>query len=219
MASTCQDIATRALRKLGVLRAGAEPKAADAASALASLTSYYMECVTGGAFGRVVNIPLSTAGTVTAGGNQHINILVDDAVTVDLPSTLPVWHWVTWMPCRDYGWGLNVPLGGSDGNNVPPDKSVVMVTDKYTPATRATYVYDGTVQLWMRIDNLILTNEAPLSARNSDGLAALLAVRMADEFGDSALSPLTLQAANRYKLAMVTNYGSSECGGYSLGLM
>lgn len=217
MAVTCRDIATRALRKLGVIRAGAEPKAADAADALASLQSYYMECVTGGAFGRVVNIPLSTAGTVTAGGNQHINVLVDDTVTVDLPSTLPTYHWDTWEPCRDYGWGLNVPFGGTDGDNVPPDKSVVMVTDKFTPATRAVYVYDGTVQLWMRVDTLTDNDEAPLSARNSDGLSALLAFRLADEFGDGSLSALTIQAANRYKLAMVMSYGTGECGSYTLG--
>lgn len=219
MATTCSDIVRRALRKLGVLRAGADPKAADAADGLLSLQSYYMECVTGGAFGRVVNIPLSTAGTVTAGGNQHINVLVDETVTVDLPATLPTYHWDTWMPCRDYGWGLNVPLGGTDGDNVPPDKSVVMVTDRYDASRRATYVYDGTVQLWMRIDTLVLTDEAPLSARDSDGLAALLAMRMADEFGDTSLSPLTVQAANRYKLAMVTSYGASPCNGYSLGAM
>lgn len=193
-----------------MLRSGAEPKAADAADALASLQSYYMECVTGGAFGRVVNIPLSTAGTVTAGGNQHINVLTDEAVSVELPSVLPTWHWDTWMPCRDYGWGLNVPLGGTDGDNVPPDKSVVSVTTQYGD-TRATYVYDRPVQRWLRIDLITDNDEAPLSARNPDGLAALLAVRLADEFGDSSLSPLTLQAANRYKLAMVTNYGGADC--------
>lgn len=216
MAVTCRETVTRALKKLGVLRSSGEPKASDAADGLASLQSFYMESVTGGAFGRVFNVPISAAGTVTAGGNQHINILTEEAVEVDLPSTLPMYHWDTWRPCRDYGWGLNVPLGNDTGENVPRDKSVVMVTDKYDATRRATYVYDGTVQLWMRIDTLDLNDEAPLSARSPDGLAALLAVRIADEFGDSTLSPLTLQAANKYKRDMVTNFGNADnyCGAY-----
>lgn len=212
--ATSRDIAMRAFRKLGVLRAGAEPKAADADEALSSLQSYYMECVTGGAFGRVVNIPVSTAGTVTAGPNQHINVLTADAVSIDLPSTVPYAHWDTWMPCRDYGWGLNVPLGADGGENVPQDRAVVSITTEYGE-TRATYVYDGTVQRWMRIDTLDLNEEAPLSARNSDGLSALLAVRMADQYGDGNLSQLTLRAANRYQLAMVTHYSNGDhCAGH-----
>lgn len=210
MAVTCRTTVTRALRKLGVLRSSGEPTAADAASGLASLQSFYMECISGGAFGRVFNVPISAAGTVTAGGNQHINILTADEVDVDLPATVPMYHWDTWRPCRDYGWGLNVPLGNDTGENVPRDKSVVSVTTQYGE-TRATYVYDSPIQRWLRIDSLDLNDEAPLSARSPDGLAALLAVRMADEFGDSTLSPLTLQAANKYKRDLVTNFG---VGGY-----
>lgn len=208
MAKTANDIATLALKKLGVLRGGGEPKAADAADALASLQSYYMECVTGGAFGRVYNVVMSSAGTVTAGGNQHFNVTTEDEVTVDLPATLPACHWDTWMPCRDYGWGLNVPLGSDQNVVVPKDKSVVMVTDQYGDS-RATYLYDGTVQRWMRIDTLAGTDEAPLSARNPDGLASLLAARISDLFG-LEVSPLTFQSANKFRMQMVTNYGNAE---------
>lgn len=215
MAVTVGDTVNLAFRKLGVVRAGGEAKAADAADALSALVSFYMECVTGGAFGRVWSVPVSTAGTIEATGNQHINVVTEDTVTVDLPSTVPAHYWDTWMPCRDYGWGLNVPLGADPNVRMPRDKAVVMITDQVGTG-RATYVYDAPVQRWMRIDALVLTDEAPLSARNADGLASVLATRIADQFGDSQLSRITLMSANRYRLALVNSYGSADddCGGW-----
>lgn len=213
MVETVRDIATKAARKLGILRAGGELKAADAQDMLASLTSFYQECVNVGTFGRVSDVPISAAYTGTAGVNQHINVLTADTVTITLPKTVPYYYWDTWMPCRDYGWGLNVPLGGDTGANVPPDKSVVRITSEFN-AGRASYVYDGTVQRWMRFDNLELEDEAPLSARGADGLAAVLAERVADEFGQETLSPLTMRAANRYRVALVTHHGSYGCDVY-----
>jgi hypothetical protein len=209
MASTVRDICTMALRKLGVLRAGGEMKAADAEDARVSLQSFYMECVTQGTFGRVFSVVMSAANTVTAGGNQHFNITTEDTVTVDLPSTLSANHWETWRPCRDYGWGLNVPVGADQNVITPRDKSVVMVTNEFAD-TRATYIYDDTIQRWMRIDTLALTDEAPLSARSVDGLSAVMALRLVDYFGDSLISPATVQAAKQYRVALVTNFGVAD---------
>lgn len=210
MPHTARDVAALALRKLGVLRAGAEPKAADAAEALASLSSFYEECITSGAFGRVANIPVTIGGDATSGVNQHINVLTEDEVNIDLPTVVPYYHWDTWMRCRDYGWGLNVPLGPDNGDNVPPDKSVVRVTDQFGTG-RATYIYDSPIQRWVRIDALTLNDEPPLSARSLDGLASVIAVRLADQFG-SQLSATTVQSANRYQSALVHNYGMGhEC--------
>lgn len=211
MPKTVRDTATLALKKLGVLRAGGEPKAADAADAAASLQSFYMECITQGTFGRVYNVSMTAAGTVTPSGNQHVNVLTEDAVSIDLPASVPACYWETWRPCRDYGWGLNVPFGTDTGVTVPRDKAVVMVTDQFGD-TRATYVYDGTVQRWLRVDEMGLTDEAPLSARSPDGLASVLALRLTDLFGDGMLSPITVQSANRYKTALVTNYGNGGDG-------
>lgn len=213
MAKTCRDTATLALKKLGVLRAGGEPQAADGADALSSLQSFYMECISQGTFGRVYNVQMSSAGTITPGGNQHINVLTEDAVSIDLPSSLPANCWDNWRPERDYGWGLNIPFAADPNIVVPRDKSVVMVTDQYGDS-RATYLYDGTVQRWLRVDVLTDNDEAPLSARSPDGLASVLAVRMTDQFGAEMLSPVTMQSANRYKVALVSNFGNAdECYG------
>ena len=206
---TARDVITLSLKKIGVLRSGGEATSSDAADALASLASFYQEIIANGVCGRIQNIPVSRTGSATTGVNQHINVLTDDEVSLQLPATVAYDYWHTWRPCRDYGWGLNVPLGGDDGYNVPRDKSVVRVTDQFGPA-RATYIYDGTVQRWLRLDTLGLTDEAPLSARGFDGLASVLAIRLTELFGADLASPVTVQSANRYKLALVTNYGSEE---------
>jgi len=211
MATTARDTITSALKKLGVLRAGGSAKGGDAGDALASLSSWYQELITNGTCGVVRNVPISSSLDATTGFNQHINVLTDDEVDLKLPSTVQYEYWDTYEPCRDYGWGLNVPLGGTSGMNVPPDKSVVRITDQFGPG-RATYIYDGTVQRWMRIDALTLDDEAPLSARGPDGLASVLAVRLVDEYGDALLSPATIQSANKYRLALVQNYNGGDCG-------
>lgn len=205
---TARDVINLSLKKIGVLRSGGEASASDAADALASLASLYEEWISQGSFGRVRDVVVNVAGEATAYPSVHINEMVD-GVTIDLPSVVPYDYWYTWRPYRDYGWGLNVPLGGDDGNNVPRDKSVVRITSSEN-TTRATYIYDGTIQRWMRIDNLTLTDEAPLSARGFDGLASVLAIRLTELFGSELAGPQTLRSANRYSVALVTNYGNEE---------
>ena len=213
MPSSVRDVVTTALRKLGVLRSGGVPSTGDAEDARLSLQSWYAECIDSGTFGRVQNIPVSRTGSVTPYPNQHVSVLTNDSVTVTPPSTGAYDCWNTWMPYRDYGWGKNVPLGGDSGYNVPRDKSVVMVTYQESApdaAQRLVYVYDGTIQRWMRTDTLTLDDEAPLSARGFDGLSSLLAIRLTDQFGEELLGAASVRSANRYKLALVTNYGNDE---------
>lgn len=210
---TARDIIQMALKKIGVLRAGGQASAADAEDARLSLQSLYAEWITAGAFGRVWDVPVAKAGTITPHPNQHISIVTDDTVVVTPPATVAWDYWWTWVPSRDYGWGLNVPLGGEVDRRMPRDKSVIMVTWQAgapNAAQRLTYVYDGTIQRWMRTDQIELINEAPLSARGSDGLASVLALRLLDLFGDSLASQVTIRSANSYKMALVSNYGNGE---------
>lgn len=209
MAVTVRDVCTKAFRKLGVLRAGGEMRTADAEDARSSLQSFLMECVTAGTFGRVRDVLVSQPATLTAGENQHVNVTATGTVTVDLPTTVAADYWAYCNPVGDYGWPLNEAAYYSSEVRAPKDRSVIMVTNKDLPE-RPAYVFDGTIQRWMRIDTLTLNDEAPLSARNSDGLASVLAVRLADEFGASLLSPGTVQAATRYKTALVLHYGAGE---------
>lgn len=213
MPYTVRDTATLALKKIGVLRAGGQPSAADAEDARVSLQSLYAEWITQGAFGRVGNVVVARAGDVTPYPNQHVSITTNDVVNVIPPATVAADYWWTWMPGRDYGWGKNVPLGADSSVTTPRDKSVVMVTWQTgapDEAQRLTYVYDGTIQRWMRTDTLALTDEAPLSARGFDGLASCLAMRLLDLFGDQLASQVTMRSASSYKLALVTNHGNGE---------
>ena len=210
---TVRDLISKALLKLGVIRANGNVQADDAASGLASLQSQYNEWISQGTFGRVRSVNIATPQTVTAGLNQHISVTTDDTVVVELPATVSYDYWWTWQPERDYGWGKNVPVGADMTNQMPIDKSVILVTHQETApgaALRATYVYDGTIQRWVRVDDLALDDEAPLSARGADGLAAILATRLAEEYGVELLSPLTVAAANRYKMALVARHGEDE---------
>lgn len=216
--ATLRDTITLALKKLSVIRGSGEPKAQDAADALASLASFYNELIENGTCGRVRSVPITQAFEGNAGYNQHINVMTDEIVTIDLPNLMP-WDWCcSWRPERDYGWGLNVPY--SDGQTVPRDLSVVRIT-KEADATRATYLYDSPVQRWMRIDNLstqddnaVLNREAPLSSRNPDGLASLLAMRIADQFGEDLLSAITVRSANTYQKSLAVGFGRTDdyCG-------
>ena len=209
MASTVREVGNLALRKLGIVRSGGTASASEMQDCLEALSSLYQSWIDGGAFGRVRNVPVSRGGSLTTGVNQHLNVLTEDELDLSLPSIVPYDYWDTYMPSRDYGWGLNVPFGGDDGQNVTPDKSVILITDQFGSG-RATYVYDGTVQRWMNVSDLTLDNEAPLSARNLDGLASVLAVRVVDQFGDTNLSQLTMRSANKYQLALVTSFGGDE---------
>lgn len=203
--TTARGTITSALKKLKVLRSSGEPKAADAADGLASLASLYNEWISAGSFGRVYDIAIVRGGDVVAGANQHINVLTEEAVNVELPAQVPWDGWI-WKAARDYGWGLHIPFGADPNVSVPPDKCVVQITDQFGPG-RATYIYDGYVQRWMRVDTIKLSDEAPLSARNPEGLASCLAFKMAEMFGDELLSPLTARSAAAYQAALVLGYG------------
>ena len=201
MPYTVRDVGTLALRKLGVLRSGGEPSAADAEAARQSLESLYSEWITQGTFGRVYNVAITKSGSVTPGHSMHVNVTTDEEVSIDLPATMPRDFWSTWR--------------GDLGLNVPRDKSVVIVTDQFG-AGRATYVYDGTTQRWMRTDTIKLSDEAPLSARGMDGLASVLAIRLTEQFGSELASPQTLRSANSYRTALVCNFGNEDDEGYTI---
>lgn len=214
MAATFRDVITLALKKLAVVRGNGTPKAQDAADALASLSSFYAEIISNGTCGRVYEFPVTNGYDNKGMPNTHYAVMNDDVVNVELPDTVPTSWWGTWVPSRDYGWGLNIPY--ADGVTTPRDLGVVRITRKDDEET-ATYIYDSPVQRWVRVDNLlvgdqedVLGRDCPLAMRNTDGLASLLAMRIADQFGQDLLSPLTIRSANAFKVALVTKMGGQD---------
>ncbi|MFC0304396.1 hypothetical protein [Rhizorhabdus histidinilytica] len=84
--ASCRDIVNGALRKLGKLGAGREPRLADSQDALEALRGLYRSLITSGAFGRLADI-IPTGETYTAGENQRIFRNSDATLQIDLGRT------------------------------------------------------------------------------------------------------------------------------------
>jgi hypothetical protein len=164
-----------ALRKLGRLGAGREPRTADQADVLAALQGLYRFWIDTGTFGRLADvIPLAD---ITAGENQRI-IRDETVITVTLPEYVPAF-----CDPLPYGalWPAQVSSNRDYANRPPHDGSVVQIKDTVAGNVES-WIYDGTRREWVNIDALQLDEEAPRSG-DYHGLAACLAAEIADEFG------------------------------------
>jgi hypothetical protein len=88
-----------------------------------------------------------------------------------------------------------------------PDPSVICAVDPTTNQVDE-YLFDGRLQKWITVDDLDLTSPAPLAHRDPAGLAAYLAIELADEYGQTP-TEITLRAAASW-LASVTQNWSAE---------
>lgn len=196
--ATCRLIVSMALRKLGRLGAGREPRTPDQTDVLAALQGLYRSWIEAGTYGRLMDvIPLAD---MTAGENQRI---IRDAtvITVTLPEYVPAYD--NPLP---YG-ALWQPTSAVDHANRPPrDGSVIQLKDTVAGNVES-YIYDGTLREWINIDALQLDEEAPRSG-DPHGLAACLAAEVADEFG-AEMGAATQRQAVRYTVAM-THHMSTQ---------
>jgi hypothetical protein len=216
--TTCRAVVNNALRKLGRLGGGREPRTADATDALAALQGLYGSWIAAGAFGRLEDVV--PQGTVyTASGCERIIRRADTPLTIELPEL------VSEASYRDYGrerrgyYGTVITVTTVDqqtivdvqaaqpmGCVVPPrDGSPVVITDEAGGQTAA-WLYDGTIKKWEALDTLQMDNEAPRSAADPEGLAAMLALELADVFGVE-VGPATARQASRYQSAMTLRFG------------
>lgn len=190
--ATCGEIIAKALRKLNATQSGANPSTEEAADGLASLRSYYLEMVTGGGFGPLRDV--STAVDTVAYPNTRV--MKTAACVVSLPVVIPD------AACDGCIWDY----GFVRCNPALLDMALITINST-VDATVESWLYDATAARWISLDNLDLNDPAPLSSRGDDGLAALLATRIADEYGGQ-LSPITVAAANRFKVSIATRPGS-----------
>jgi hypothetical protein len=212
--ATARFLINGALRRIGVLAAGREARLADATDALDGLKGLYSWLITSGAFGRLRDVmPLAS---YTACGNERILRNQSSAIEITLPDTIPANQW--WPYCD--GWGPYPLL--YQGNNTqsldrttPRDCSVVVIVDAFVQTTE-NYIYDASVKRWQLVSSIGLDDEAPLSERDPEGMRALLATRIADQFG--AEVPMGTQMAARDMLQGLTSRFSSPrqeaCGVY-----
>lgn len=169
--TTVRDMIKRAMRQLQVLAAGREPKASEADDGLTSLQGLYDHLAATEAFGPLTNV--LTSGVYEAAENERVT----GATSVTLPTTV-----------TDTITGLE---------RSPKDRSVVVVAG----ATPETHLYDADLAGWVSIRALELSDEAPLSGRYSEGIAAQLAMLIAGEYGAQP-TQMTADTARRGKRAM-----------------
>lgn len=183
--ATCQDVITRALRKLNALPLGATVSTLEAQNALIVLQSLYMELVGWGAFGREND--LLAKGDWTACPNQRVR-LVDPNASVQIPDQLPIFP--PWWNEGAWGWDAWIywpvwPTSPTTCLKAPDDLSVVTIVDP-TNNTNYTFIYDAFVGRWGPLNNLALQTEAPLSRRWQEPLSNELALRLMVDYGSMA---------------------------------
>lgn len=182
--ASCLDIVNGALRKIGVLAAGREARAVDRDDVFGSLKSLYRSFINDGAFGRLSDF--TAVADFTATPNSRVFRNSDTVVTITLPEL----------------------VNDLDTTLTPLDLSVIVICDAFTGET-TDFVYDGHIKQWQSLYDLALTSPAPLSFRDEDGLKAVLAVKIVDEFSGN-LGPATVNAAKRFQSALVSRYSMPE---------
>lgn len=173
--ATCRDLVRRAMRMIAQLEAGGEPEAIEASDALESLQSLINglpAVMLGGPW-----IEVDTATDYEAGEDERVRITDFDAsVDVTLPETID-------DPNVD--GGVRAPRNGA---------RVQIIGEVDGEDYRPVYVYISYLGEWVRIDALTLSSDNPFGPEHDDGLAAMLAVRMAPEFGATVTAEVTEMA-------------------------
>lgn len=180
-----------ALRKLGRLGAGREPRTADQTDTLAALRGVYTSFIAAGTFGRINDIaPLGIEFTadrawhVYREGSGLLDVTLSDSTVYDAGLGDAADYGSRWVPPA---------YATSAGRRAPRDCSVVRITDDVTGITRD-YLFDADYRAWVALGDLGLDDEAPLSRRNAEGLRAYLAMMVADEFGAEVGQPTAMLA-------------------------
>jgi hypothetical protein len=104
----------------------------------------------------------------------------------------------------DTGGTLTLPTE-IDSDRKPRD--LVAIEGFVSGGTRVAYIWDRTA--WVQITDLAEADEAPLSNRGVNGLAACLAVAYADEFGPQ-VGPGVLMQCRSFKTALSYKFGSER---------
>lgn len=200
--ATCRDIVNGALRKIGKLAGGREPRVQDSTDALDALRSLYGYLVNSGAFGRANDV-VPTGAAYVAGENERIFRNNDVTTSITLPEM------VRRDSCpRSYPDEIAVyPTDTVNRDMRPPrDCAFVAVQDAFTGQT-VEYLYDSQIKKWTPIRNLALDDQAPMSERDGDGLKCLLATRISDEFGGT-LGDMTVRQAGQFTQSLITRFSS-----------
>ena len=177
MVVTCRDVITAALRKTKVYGSGETPTDADMTDGLDELQNLYEQWGSNGMFGRLSDVYTNAA--YEAAPNERVTVTNSGVVTI--PVTID-----------------------DEGQDYPPyDMAFVEVIDTVA-ATVTRYLYENGA--WATISDLTLDTVAPLAGKGRAGLAACLALTLADEFGGT-VGPGTARQAGAFKTGLSMKLG------------
>lgn len=179
---TCIEVIALAMRQLALLSPGDEPEDLEGDDALVTLQGLYQSWAAAGEFGLFTDV-YKTADYTALEGER---VTTSGSPTITLPTTYDA-------DSGEYG-------SGSGERRAPYMLSVIEVIDT-TNELATTYVYDR--MKWHEIENLELTDEAPLASYGQHGLAAQLAIAIADDFGVE-VSASTARKASQFMTAVRT---------------
>lgn len=179
----CLDIITRAMRRIGVLAAGQLPTDDETEDALEALKAIFLRAVSEGALGELSDV-LAETGDFEA--EEFTRVFRYDAETTSI--TLPE---IVTDDCTGEA-------------RAPRDKAVIAIADQFTAST-VTYIYDGDEKQWLPVETMTATSKAPLASRDVTGIAAYLAVELADEYGQP-LGEATVMAAQRWHSNIINGW-------------
>ncbi len=175
------EIVTLALRMARIVPLRDTPTANEAAMGLELFQAMFDQWAVSGMFGKLTDVEKSASYAPTVVG-ERIRI---SSGTVTLPDTI------------------------SRGEDLAPyDLSMIEVIHTGN-TTRAVHIYDQTRGDWVQINDLALTDVAPLWERGSAGLAACLAVSYAETFGKE-MTPALLRNAGLFMSGLQGRYSSDH---------
>ncbi len=194
-----------AMRKIGALATGQDVPASEGQEALEMLRQMYLEFVGSGMFGRQADVfvPAGSAG-FTANENRRYTVENIRDIAITLPEMVND-AWLRWMPPYGELWQAPVVDAEPTSDERPPlDGALVTAADLSSEATR-TFVYDAALARWVSLQDLEMTDQAPLSTRYAEGLMCELALRLSAEYGNEP--PITVvRGAAQGRSAMVTRF-------------
>lgn len=213
--ATVGDTISGALRKIGVLAAGRQPRTADQADTLATLQGMYRQWISNGTFGRLRDVvPLTS---YIASPNERVYRNSYAVTTITLPELVRGVWWV-WDPSRGPGLYQQeqtaYPINGVGAVRydvtTPRDASIIVINDSPSKTT-AEFVYDGHIKEWRSIAGLTLADEAPFSYRDPKGLESVLALQIVDEFAGQ-VGQMTVGMARQFMSSLNMRYSSPAVG-------
>lgn len=198
-----------AMRKIGALASGQEPEPSEAQEALDLLRQYYLEMVGAGTFGRQADVfvPAGSAD-FTASENRRYTVENIRDIAITLPEMVND-AWLRWTPPYGDLWRPPVAAIEPTSDDRPPLDGALITAGDLSSETTRTFVYDSSLARWVSLQDLDLTDEAPLSTRYAEGLMCELALRLAAEYGAEP-SVMVVRGAAQGRSAMVNKFDGPE---------